>query len=131
MCGKDDTGRGAFRRRIATIVGTSRSQLGVGLPFQRLTKIWLGRQDSNLRMPVPKTGALPLGDAPVAAVSGFYALGRAWQVHARAQAGCGQPGLLRAHPSTAAYASAVTASHTVPVPGSAAAAAIGSAISAM
>ena len=25
---------------------------------------WLGRQDSNLRMPVPKTGALPLGDAP-------------------------------------------------------------------
>src|SRR6185312_14323785 len=29
--------------------------------------IWLGRQDSNLRMPVPKTGALPLGDAPAAA----------------------------------------------------------------
>ncbi len=27
-------------------------------------KIWLGRQDSNLGMPVPKTGALPLGDAP-------------------------------------------------------------------
>ena len=27
-------------------------------------KCWLGRQDSNLRMPVPKTGALPLGDAP-------------------------------------------------------------------
>jgi hypothetical protein len=26
---------------------------------------WLGRQDSNLRMPVPKTGALPLGDAPL------------------------------------------------------------------
>ena len=25
---------------------------------------WLGRQDSNLGMPVPKTGALPLGDAP-------------------------------------------------------------------
>lgn len=25
---------------------------------------WLGRKDSNLRMPVPKTGALPLGDAP-------------------------------------------------------------------
>ena len=25
---------------------------------------WLGRQDLNLRMPVPKTGALPLGDAP-------------------------------------------------------------------
>jgi hypothetical protein len=29
-------------------------------------KDWLGRQDSNLRMPVPKTGALPLGDAPAA-----------------------------------------------------------------
>ena len=27
---------------------------------------WLGRQDSNLRMPIPKTGALPLGYAPFA-----------------------------------------------------------------
>lgn len=27
--------------------------------------IWLGRQDSNLRMLVPKTSALPLGDAPL------------------------------------------------------------------
>ena len=25
---------------------------------------WLGRQDSNLRMAVPKTAALPLGDSP-------------------------------------------------------------------
>ena len=25
---------------------------------------WLGRQDSNLRMPIPKNGALPLGYAP-------------------------------------------------------------------
>ena len=25
---------------------------------------WLGRQDSNLRMPASKAGALPLGDAP-------------------------------------------------------------------
>ena len=25
---------------------------------------WLGRQDSNLGMAVPKTAALPLGDAP-------------------------------------------------------------------
>ena len=30
-----------------------------------LRSIWLGRQDSNLRMPVPKTGALPLGHAPL------------------------------------------------------------------
>jgi hypothetical protein len=28
---------------------------------------WLGRQDSNLGMAVPKTAALPLGDAPMAA----------------------------------------------------------------
>src|SRR5690606_5549770 len=27
-------------------------------------KVWLGRQDSNLRMAVPKTAALPLGYAP-------------------------------------------------------------------
>ena len=26
---------------------------------------WLGRQDSNLGMAVPKTAALPLGDAPI------------------------------------------------------------------
>ena len=26
-----------------------------------LRSIWLGRRDSNPRMPVPKTGALPLG----------------------------------------------------------------------
>ena len=31
----------------------------------RAARNWLGRQDSNLRMPVPKTGALPLGDAPM------------------------------------------------------------------
>ncbi len=28
------------------------------------TVIWLGYQDSNLGMPIPKTGALPLGDTP-------------------------------------------------------------------
>ena len=27
---------------------------------------WLGWRDSNPRMPVPKTGALPLGDTPTA-----------------------------------------------------------------
>ena len=39
---------------------------GEWLPAEqrRPGKVWLGRQDSNLRMPVPKTGALPLGDAP-------------------------------------------------------------------
>jgi hypothetical protein len=29
-----------------------------------LRSIWLGRQDSNLRMTAPKTVALPLGHAP-------------------------------------------------------------------
>ena len=33
-------------------------------PAPVLNKNWLGRQDSNLRMPIPKTGALPLGHAP-------------------------------------------------------------------
>ena len=33
-----------------------------------LPKDWLGRQDSNLGMAVPKTAALPLGDAPSEAV---------------------------------------------------------------
>jgi hypothetical protein len=27
--------------------------------------IWLGMRDSNPRMPVPKTGALPLGEFPI------------------------------------------------------------------
>lgn len=30
-----------------------------------LRSIWLGRRDSNPRMLVPKTSALPLGDAPL------------------------------------------------------------------
>ena len=38
-------------------------------PFDLILKVsddhlWLGRKDSNLRMPGPKPGALPLGDAP-------------------------------------------------------------------
>jgi hypothetical protein len=38
-------------------------------PFDLIAKSsdcsdWLGREDSNLRMTVPKTVALPLGDAP-------------------------------------------------------------------
>src|SRR6185369_12161118 len=36
----------------------------VPIAFAR-DKNWLGRVDSNQRMPVPKTGALPLGYAPV------------------------------------------------------------------
>lgn len=34
---------------------------------ETLRNPWLGRQDSNLRMAVPKTAALPLGYAPTGA----------------------------------------------------------------
>ena len=34
-------------------------------PLRGEPDFWLGRRDSNPRMPVPKTGALPLGDAPM------------------------------------------------------------------
>lgn len=42
-------------------------------PFFSMSKtddqtVWLGRKDSNLRMPVPKTGALPLGYAPLRSI---------------------------------------------------------------
>ena len=44
------------------------------------SKRWLGRQDSNLRMTVPKTVALPLGDAPTAArlIPGAGVVGRGY-----------------------------------------------------
>jgi hypothetical protein len=32
--------------------------------LKNFKKLWLGWEDSNLRMPVPKTGALPLGHIP-------------------------------------------------------------------
>ena len=32
--------------------------------YPKFTAKWLGCQDSNLGMPIPKTGALPLGDTP-------------------------------------------------------------------
>src|SRR4051812_30276381 len=44
---------------------------------------WLGRQDSNLGMAVPKTAALPLGDAPT-----WIAEQRGYCTHA----GCDQYG---------------------------------------
>ena len=34
-------------------------------PSCSIFKIWLGREDSNLRMPGSKPGALPLGDGPI------------------------------------------------------------------
>jgi hypothetical protein len=38
----------------------------------RFRENWLGRKDSNLRMAVPKTAALPLGYAPARAIAGAY-----------------------------------------------------------
>jgi hypothetical protein len=39
----------------------------IGLIVHEINRIdkWLGRKDSNLRMAVPKTAALPLGYAPI------------------------------------------------------------------
>jgi hypothetical protein len=45
-----------------------------------ISRDWLGRQDSNLGMAVPKTAALPLGDAP-----------KRWRLHNRHEPGW-QPG---------------------------------------
>ena len=59
------------RNKAGSRVGTAKiDRLGRGryLPAKRLI-YWLGRQDSNLGMTVPKTVALPLGDAPIAGSS--------------------------------------------------------------
>src|SRR5262245_62138942 len=67
-----------FLGRLPTCVVRMRSWLVfiLGLQVTRAGNIeaegadvgqWLGRQDSNLGMAVPKTAALPLGDAPTAA----------------------------------------------------------------
>jgi hypothetical protein len=39
------------------------------------TSCWLGREDSNLRMRVPKTRVLPLDDAPVDSPDAIQDLG--------------------------------------------------------
>lgn len=49
----------AYTARFAGKCGGLFSCLG-----KQVTR-WLGRLDLNQRMPVPKTGALPLGDAPI------------------------------------------------------------------
>ncbi len=46
-------------------------------------KGWLGREDSNLRMAVPKTAALPLGDAPIGPPG--HALTRTGQIRGKAR----------------------------------------------
>jgi hypothetical protein len=51
------------RRGFAGEAGASKTPENAREAAQDL-KSWLGRQDSNLGMSVPKTDALPLGDAP-------------------------------------------------------------------
>lgn len=50
LCGKRSNGSPAFAETIFT---------------RKASENWLGRKDSNLRMPESKSGALPLGYAPV------------------------------------------------------------------
>ena len=54
--------RGAGRAFCAGVDLKSTTDAPLDLQFTG----WLGRQDSNLRMAVPKTAALPLGYAPTA-----------------------------------------------------------------
>ena len=42
--------------------------LGKNRSKARLAPTWLGWQDSNLRMPESKSGALPLGDIPMSGI---------------------------------------------------------------
>ena len=64
------------KREIARLVGSNFTLVDKKLTFQSQKPLqyiaersddstWLGRRDSNPRMPVPKTGALPLGDSPM------------------------------------------------------------------
>ena len=56
------------QHRFALIAQTSNRNVNPIKPSKKhllaqMLFTWLGRRDSNPRMPVPKTGPLPLGDA--------------------------------------------------------------------
>jgi hypothetical protein len=61
-----------FLYNASSVEGRSRPQISAAIinkfvsNLQKARRDWLGRQDSNLRMPASKAGALPLGDAPTA-----------------------------------------------------------------
>src|SRR4051794_36719438 len=57
------TFRKPFDILAETAIAASRIEPGEKAKSAK-SEIWLGRQDSNLGMAVPKTAALPLGDAP-------------------------------------------------------------------
>ena len=72
-------GRRGREGRIAPLIRTegppSHSQRERRAKRGVIAREWLGRMDSNHRMPDPKSGALPLGDSPARA--SMVALGRA------------------------------------------------------
>lgn len=77
-------GKPAFRRlrfsidRCAPAYSRRREGSGVGRGgFRDRKSLWLGRRDSNPGMAVPKTAALPLGDAPVQGEGGELCNSRA------------------------------------------------------
>ena len=55
-----------LRRRAHPAVSNEMRRASVGLCSKLSRKEWLGYQDSNLGMSIPKTDALPLGDTPTA-----------------------------------------------------------------
>lgn len=54
------------RRYSSALPSVHRGAAGIIRAWGGMAARWLGWQDSNLRMPVPKTGALPLGYTPSA-----------------------------------------------------------------
>ena len=53
---------------VGAVWPLGKSETRYGSAVCDVWRSWLGREGSNLRMSVPKTDALPLGDAPTAAV---------------------------------------------------------------
>ena len=58
----------ASRPGSSNVLETAPEPASLVQRMSRLAGRWLGREGSNLRMSVPKTDALPLGDAPTGAV---------------------------------------------------------------
>ncbi len=53
-----------FGERDESEAQPERGRTGIQKPMGSVTRLWLGRLDSNQGMAVPKTAALPLGYAP-------------------------------------------------------------------
>ena len=65
LSGYDGGFKQLCRRQIGGEKGMKIAERSAECPVDKWQKRWLGRQDSNLRMAVPKTAALPLGDTPL------------------------------------------------------------------